>query len=204
MQLSSAWSYLSSRSCGGATLRLARGGWQRDASILPLIDPIVEKLGSGQEPAPEEVVAVAQKSFARPLLYEALKFYERLDLFPEHLKSRQAQAESALVYWMLHPNELQEAPESIELIDTIVRKLHGEDCEFYVFRYKMPDGHWAADDGWLLGLAGPFMSNDPPYFGVGAFSRCGDNDGDVEPAELVNWYIGMAFGKAASPDINRD
>ncbi len=177
---------------------VARGARQRDEKILPLIDPIGEILATGQQPTPEEIERVANKSFARPYLYEALKHFERLDLFPKYLTTPEAQAEAKLVYWMMHPNELQGAPDEIELAEEIVRELDGQDCSFFVFRYRMADGHWAAKDGWLLGLAGPFYESDVPYSGVaGAFSRCGDKCGDVKPTELVDWYIGMATGKGA-------
>lgn len=179
-------------------MSVARGARQRDEKILPLIDPIGEKLAAGKQPSTEEIESVANKSYARPYLYEALKHFERLDLFPKQFTTQDAQAESKLVYWMMHPNELQDAPETIELAQKVTRELDGETCAFYVFRYQMSDGHWAAKDGWLLGLAGPFFENDVPYSGVaGAFSRCGDKYGEVKPEELVDWYIGMATRKSA-------
>ncbi len=177
---------------------IARGARQRDEKILPLIDPIGEKLAAGKQPSTEEIESVANKSHARPYLYEVLKHFERLDLFPKQFTTPEAQAESKLVYWMMHPNELQDAPEVIELAEKVTRELDGAKSNFYVFRYQMSDGHWAAKDGWLLGLAGPFFENDVPYSGVaGAFSRCGDKYGEIKPEELVDWYIGMATRKSA-------
>ncbi len=175
---------------------VARGARQRDAKILPLIDPIGRKLASGQTPTLEEVEQVANQSFARPLLYELLKHFEKLDLFPQHLATQEAQAEAILAYWMMHPNELQDAPNRVELVEEVARKLDGQACSYFVLRYEMADGHWAAKDGWLLGLAGPFFKGDVPYSGVaGAFSRCGDKYGDTTAADLVDWYIRMTTGK---------
>lgn len=177
---------------------VARGARQRDERILPLIDPIAEKLAAGQQPGADEIERVASASYARPLLYQALKHFERLDLFPKHLTTPEAQAEAMLAYWMMHPNELQDAPEKIELAEKVTRELDGQRCDYYVLRYQMADGHWAAKDGWLLGLAGPFIENDVPYSGVaGAFSRCGDKAGEVKPTDLVDWYVGMAKRKGA-------
>jgi hypothetical protein len=60
----------------------------------------------------------------------------------------------------------------------------------------MPSGHWAGDD-WILGLSGPFMDNVPPYAGIGgAFSRCGDKYGEIQPAELVDWFVDMVQRKS--------
>ena len=93
---------------------------------------------------------------------------------------------------MMHPNELQDAPEAIELVETLMRSIDGERVEFHVYRYKMPAGHWAAKDGWLLGLAGPMNQKAEPYTQMpGAFSRVGDANGKVKPSELVDWYVGM-------------
>ena len=170
---------------------VARGARQRDARLFPLIDPLGEKLTAGEEPTAQEIESLAKNSAARLLLYEVLKHFERLELFPEEYRSEVAQAESALVYWMMHPNELQDAPEEIEFAETVVRDIDGQACRFHVFRYKMPNGHWAGDE-WLLGLSGPFVDNDPPYSGIaGAFSRCGDKYGEVRPAELVDWFVGL-------------
>ena len=80
---------------------VARGARQRDEKILPLIDPIGEKLAAGQQLTVEEVEVVANRSYARPFLYAALKHFERLDLFPQQYTTPEAQAESKLVYWMM-------------------------------------------------------------------------------------------------------
>lgn len=174
---------------------VTRGARQRDAKIIPLFDALGEKLAAGESPALDEIEALAQKPATRSFLYQMLKHFERLELFPDEYRSEIAQAEAALVYWMLHPNELQDAPEETELAETVTRSIDGQDCRFHVFRYRMPNGHWAGDD-WLLGLAGPFVDNDPPFSGLaGAFSRCGDKDGEVQPAELVDWFIGMVRRK---------
>ena len=177
---------------------VARGARQRDEKILPLIDPVGEKLAAGEDPTSQEIESLAKNPAARPFLYEMLKHFERLELFPEEYRSETAQAEAKLVYWMMHPNELQDAPEETELAETVARNIDGQDCRFHVFRYKMPAGHWAGND-WLLGLSGPYIDNDPPYSGIaGAFSRCGDKHGEVQPAELVDWFVGMVQRKSGA------
>ena len=97
---------------------------------------------------------------------------------------------------MMHPNELQRAPDVIEFIETITRTVNRRETEFHVYRYKMAPGHWASQYGWLLGLAGPMPTDPEPYSEMpGAFSRVGDLDGKVTPTELVDWYVGMLRGK---------
>jgi hypothetical protein len=170
---------------------VARGARERDKKILPLLDPLEEKLAAGEEPTSQEIESLASNPAARSFVYQILKYFERLELFPEDYRKEIAQAEAKLVYWLMHPNELQDAPEEIELVETVNRNIEGRECRFYVFRYRMRSGHWAGD-GWLLGLSGPFLDNEPPYSGIaGAFSRSGDKYGKVQPGELVDWFVGM-------------
>lgn len=175
---------------------VARGARARDEKLLQLLDPIEEKLANREDVGANEVEALAAKAHLRPMLFAMLKEFERLDLFPEGQKSVQSQAEAILAYWLMHPNELQDVPEEMRLAEKVCREIDGEQADFYVFRYKMSDGHWAAKDGWLLGLAGPFLDKDVPYSGHPvAFSRCGDKHGEVTPSELVDWFMDMVQRK---------
>ena len=72
-----------------------------------------------------------------------------------------------------------------------------ERLDSYVLSIAMPEGHWAGRD-WQLGVAGPFFQESLPYDGeAGAFARAGDREGEVEPGELIDWYIKMATGQDA-------
>jgi hypothetical protein len=100
---------------------------------------------------------------------------------------------------MMHPHELQDAPEAIELVETITRPINGRESEFHVFRYKMLAGHWAVKHGWLLGLAGPMKDGIEPYSEMpGAFSRVSDQHAKVTPSELVDWYVSTLRKKGAA------
>jgi hypothetical protein len=145
---------------------------------------------------PRDVEELAARPEIRFVLYAVLRQMGRADLLPTRFNSSIEQGESALAYWMMHPNELQDAPEMIEFIETIRRTANGREAEFHVYRYKMAPGHWAAKDGWLLGLAGPMSSDGEPYAEMpGAFSRVSDIEGKVTPADLVDWYVAMLRGK---------
>jgi hypothetical protein len=175
---------------------VARGARQRDEKLLVALDPIVEKLSKKESVTAIEVATLSSRPQFRPMLYQMLKHFERLDLFPSDCLSREAQGAGVLSYWMMHPNELQDAPCEIELVENVERDVQGERCEFLVFRYRMPPGHWAEKDGWLLGLAGPFLENDIPYSGVATgFSRI-DKHGEVNPPDLIDWYLGLSTRKS--------
>jgi hypothetical protein len=88
----------------------------------------------------------------------------------------------------------------MELVETQTRKVGDRDGRFFVFRYRMAEGHWAAKDGWLLGAAGPSFEDDGRYTRlVSAFSRAGDREGSLTPGVLVDWYVGMLRQKGMIP-----
>lgn len=171
---------------------VARGARKRDMQLNSILEPVSKQLAVGEVPSPDQVAAIAASHPLRGILYHLLKHYERLDLFPDCFKGEIAQAEARLAYWMMHPNELQAAPEAIELVETVCQRIENENCRFHVFKFRMPKGHWAGEE-WLLGVAGPYVDGEPPYTGIaGAFSRCSDKFGEVAPEELVGWYVAMA------------
>ena len=179
---------------------MTRGARARDRQILVLLDPIAQKLEGDATVLPEEVAAIAQLPHARALLHQMLDHYRRLDLFPDRFNDPKHQAEAQLAYWLMHPNELQAAPEQMEMVEVVGRSAGNKNGDFYVYRYRMSEGHWAASDGWLLGLAGPYFDGEEPYMGrAGAFSRVGDKHGEISPAELVDWYVAMATQKGILP-----
>jgi len=172
---------------------VARGARQRDARLLARLDPIGKKIHAGEAVSPQEIESLAAYPEIRHMLFALLRHMERPDLLPTQYSSCVAQGESALAYWMMHPNELQDALEAIEFVETVTRAINGREADFHVYRYRMSAGHWAANDGWMLGLAGPMeeMGLEPYSYLPGAFSRAGDSAGKVKPFELVDWYVGM-------------
>jgi hypothetical protein len=171
---------------------VGRGMRQRDERLLVRLDPIGKRIEAGQTISSQEIEALAARPEIRFMLFRMLRAMNRPDLLPTKYSSSVAQGESALAYWMMHPNELQDAPEAIEIVETIQRPIDGQEKTFHVYRYRMSAGHWAAKDGWLLGLAGPMESYVEPYSEMpGAFSRAGDLHGKVQPSELIDWYVGM-------------
>jgi hypothetical protein len=175
---------------------VGRGAQRRDARIVASLEPLLTSLNAGDGGSLLEVDELAARPELRYVLFAALLQVGRSDLVPTALASSVEEGKSALAYWMMHPNELQDAPESIEFLETIQRTVDGRQADFHVYRYRMAAGHWAANDGWLLGLAGPMPVGVEPYSVMpGAFARASDTDGKTIPAELVDWYVGMLLQK---------
>jgi hypothetical protein len=177
---------------------VTRGAGQRDEALLQRLDPLAKRFESGAVVIPNEV-SFATSPELREMLHALLEYHKRLDLFPQRFLSEQAQAESMLAYWMLHPNELQAVPEEMVMEEKMRRDWLGKQGTFYVFRFKMPEGHWAGRE-WQLGLAAPYSPDDKPYAAAaaGAFSRGGDVVGKITPGELVDWYVSMRKQKGGA------
>src|SRR5688572_18950225 len=130
---------------------VSRGARRRDRRILDVLEPLGRKLQRKEPVDVAEIRALAEMPHVRGMLHALLEHYAMRSAFPEGFNSRQHHAESMLVYWMMHPNELQDPPARLEPVESVPRRIGGRDAEFLVFRYQMAPGHWAGTD-WLLGL----------------------------------------------------
>jgi hypothetical protein len=141
--------------------------------ILEQIDPIAEAIQNGIEPDSSEIKRLAAEPLTRNELHDVLLFFQRLDLFPNEYHNAQSFAESDMVRWLCHPNELECEPDEIELMGIVTRE-QGKDktkVEYFVYRFRMHEPHWAAKDGWLAGVAGPYQVHEPMPRAVATFSR---------------------------------
>ena len=171
---------------------VVRGGNQRDSKLMALLEPIGKKIDAGETVAQQAIDSLASRPEIRFKLFALLRGLKRTDLLPTGHSSFISQGESALAYWLMHPNELQSAPEAIEYIETVKRPIDEQETDFYVYRYRMPKDHWAGKDGWILGLVGPIEFGSEPYtVRPGAFSRADDIEIKVKPYELIDWYVAM-------------
>ncbi|MCC6699301.1 MAG: hypothetical protein IT365_26990 [Candidatus Hydrogenedentes bacterium] len=135
---------------------------------------VSEALEAGKTPDPMLIQRFARSAATRKVLWEILQSHERLDLYPEEYASQESLAEADIVLWLCHPNELQSPPDEIELMATVPSPSSTVDApaNYYVFRYRVNPPHWAANDGWMAGVAGPYGANqDAKPHASGTFSR---------------------------------
>ncbi|MAX24897.1 MAG: hypothetical protein CMJ19_10375 [Phycisphaeraceae bacterium] len=159
---------------------------QRETDLLlsPVIDPIKE----GNPPDPQQIKIMAASPLLRNVLYDALDELGHADAFPAEYRTIKAFAESAFVTWLAHPNELQQAPDALELID-IIKIDSGTDLgrlAYFLYRFRTNEPNFAADYGWMAGACGPFLDrpNPPLYAPVALYSNLDPFD-EKSPEEHV-------------------
>jgi hypothetical protein len=137
---------------------------------LSLRDPrlkyfaISSLLRHGQAVDGADVADVARWPEMRNHLYDRLQAVGKSSLFPEQFRTQKAFAESEMVEWLTYPTELGRAPDKIELMRVFPVDTETEDgvIEYYVFRFRTQPPHWAADEGWMAGIVGPYLQKDKP------------------------------------------
>jgi hypothetical protein len=137
---------------------------RRTDRILAEIAPVTEALQGGREPSNEHIQRFAAEPSTRNMLLEALREHRREELFPREYATAEAMAESDLCFWLCHPNELQQPPDEIECMGRFTRTLQPSALSgsYYLFRFRVKPPHWAADDGWMAGVAGPHVEGQEP------------------------------------------
>jgi len=138
------------------------GGRRASEEILQRIDPVIQIVRSGGVPDPTSIRELAADPATRNTLYDALLFAKRDDVFPEQFRTPEAIAESDLVFWLRHPNELASSPDEVELMERLTRDAGGRlgEVAYFLFRFRVHEPHWAAKDGWMAGVAGPYKQRN--------------------------------------------
>lgn len=123
---------------------------------------ITSLLRLGIDVAPRHIFQIAASPEMRNWLYERLVELGRESLYPVALKTQEAFAESNMVQWLSYPTELGAAPDEIELMDVVNIGSPERPMDYYLFRFRTFPPHWAAENDWMAGLAGPFSRREAP------------------------------------------
>jgi hypothetical protein len=147
------------------------GGSRAYKARLDAIAPVTDALSAGRQPNEADLQRFARDRKTRQVLHDVLAESQKLHLFPKEFMTWQALAESNLVGWLDHPNELQVAPDEIELMATLPAP-GAPNTHYFLFRYRTHEPHWAAKEGWMAGVAGPYdLTTQPAPYAPGTFSR---------------------------------
>lgn len=138
--------------------------------------------------SPQQILAIARSPEVRNPLARGLERVGRQALFPREFNNQVAFAESDMVEWLTYPTELGQAPDDIKLLKVVSVDTKSADgwLDYYVFKFRTLEPHWAAKNGWVLGVSGPFIRRDSPTptSQGGTFSTF-EAEGAVSPEEYV-------------------
>jgi len=119
--------------------------------------------------------------------YDILSKFDKQSLFPKELISFEKATESRLASWLLFPTELGAVPSQIELIKKVDHLKNDTTFTYYVYKFRIDEPHWAAKDGWMIGVVGPYFRYSQPYdFPKGTFSKF-SKIGETTPEQEVTW-----------------
>ena len=141
-------------------IRAARVTAARDKALDEKIAPALGFLRDGSSPDLEWILRLARDPLTRNRCFAALEAAGRGELFPEQYRKPESIAESDLVRWLAHGNELGSAPARIELVCEQDVESEGRQGKVYLFRFRVDESHWAADKEWMAGVSGPFWDGD--------------------------------------------
>ncbi|AXY73572.1 hypothetical protein D3H65_06070 [Paraflavitalea soli] len=154
------------------------------------VQPLYDKLESGQALTADEVYEYAKNLQTRETTFLLLNDHNMTDLFPREFYTIEKAAASNLVNWLEYPTELDACPDELEHLKRVTIDFDGQNnfVHYEVFRYRVNPPHWAAEDGWILGVVGPYFDDSQPYdHPSNTFSRISSKADMVTPEEEVKW-----------------
>ncbi len=156
------------------------------------IEPAITAIENHSESTGNIINDLAENPETRNHLFNWLKENNKENLFPDKYRELEKIAESELVQWLMHPNELKESPVKIELVRKVLVKKENKQGNYYLFKFSVDDNHWASKNGWMVGVAGPYWDDEEiPYKSIGTFSEFIPFDDMTEDQhlELLNQKI---------------
>jgi diadenosine tetraphosphatase ApaH/serine/threonine PP2A family protein phosphatase len=161
-----------------------------NAERFDRVKELYDKLESGQELTENDVLPFAKKILTRQTAFQLLADHEKTNLFPKEYNTLIKGAESNLANWLEFPTELGACPDEIEHIKRVTFDFDGQNnfVHYEVFKCRVNEPHWAAKDGWFLGVVGPYFDDSKPYdFPQATFCRISSTLEKVTPDEEAKW-----------------
>lgn len=161
-----------------------------NAKRFDRVKELYEKLENGQEITENDVLPFAKNILTRYTTFQLLADHDKINLFPKEFNNLISGAESNLANWLEFPTELDACPDEIEHIKRVTFDFDGQNnlVHYEVFKCRVNEPHWVANDGWFLGVVGPYFDESKPYdFPQATFSRIGSTIEKVTPDEEAKW-----------------
>ncbi len=154
-------------------LNAIRATLVRNSRLAKRIQPAIDALQENRPDAVAKVAEFAGDPATRNHLFATLQDMGRADAFPPAYRSLENVAESDLVNWLSHANELGTAPAQTELVRPVRIEEGAKTGSFFLFRFRVDPSHWAFEKGWMAGVAGPYWDGGevPAVAASGTFSE---------------------------------
>ena len=162
-----------------------KGRWNIDNALMSQVAPVISIIQSGEPTPTDQILALAKRPDTRSFLFRTLHEIKRPELFPKEYSELWQIAESHLVRWLLHPNELGAVPDEIVLVKEI-ESSEGDPPQkyrFFVFKFRTSPPQWAAKNGWMAGVAGPYWDGELPLVSPPGVGSCLDSFDSATPEE---------------------
>jgi len=161
-----------------------------------VFEAVYNKLVSGDTLSKSEIENFAKKIETRADFYTLLEEFHKESLFPSQYYSFEKATESVLTNWLLYPTELDTIPSKIELVKQVDIVEHDTTFIYYVLRFKTEKPHWAAKDGWMMGVVGPYFKDSKPYdWTAGTFSKFSKIK-ETTPEKEADWAHKNVFRRS--------
>lgn len=154
------------------------------------VHQLYNKLENGEQVTEQDVLPYAQNLLTREATFQLLRNHNKTDLFPAEYHTMSKAAETNLANWLEFPTELDTCPDEIQYIKRVSIDFDGQKnlMHYEVFKYRVYEPHWAAKEGWMLGVVGPYFEDSKPYdFPSATFSRINSTIDKITPEEEVKW-----------------
>jgi hypothetical protein len=158
------------------------------------IKPLIDKLESGHELTQSEILPFVTDLLTRLSAFQVLNDYKKTALIPKEIYSIEKGAESNLANWLAFPTELDRCPDEMEFVKRTTFFAFNKNAHYYVFKFRTHEPHWAAKNGWMIGIDGPYFDESQPYEQPGGtFSRLNgfETTSADEEAKWVHENIGI-------------
>lgn len=142
-------------------IRSIRVSLRRDKELSAKTASVISAIDTNLPIDMDNLRLLAADPLTRAHLLSELIERKQEDMFPEDYRSLEMIAESDLVRWLFHGNELGSVPDEIELVfdQSVTEGDRTGRC--FLFRYRVTEPHWAASNDWMCGVAGPFWDDEP-------------------------------------------
>jgi hypothetical protein len=151
---------------------------------------LYEQIRKNQKLTKEDLLGFAENPLTRETAFLFLRDNDITEMFPQQYYSIEKAAESSLASWLEFPTELNRSPDEIEHIGevTVVNAKDMDYTQYHIFRFRVNEPHFAAKDGWMLGVVGPYAPYSKPYDKPKTiFSRFAKASSGVSPQQEAEW-----------------